>query len=290
MMSLFRIFLLSVVLLLWHNIGFALNKLPISVDSRMKTFIYSPTEVFLVKGNFDYTSVIELGDSEVIYNVDMGDSSIWSVTIDEIRENRLILKPLLAKGRTNMIVFTSLRTYVFDLLAQERVDNDMAYIVRFYYPDSSMENEAIVLDDGGNDMFDDEYYRSILTSLVMKDSEMTVDDALKALELVSNTKHVSSSEGIAFKLDANNIVKQYSDPEGDVEITPSLIYHNNSITVFKFDNKNIEQIPQVFMVRDDLTEVRLKMVWLGDHVAVNGVHDVLSFRYANKNAKVYRLE
>ncbi|ETO91953.1 MAG: conjugal transfer family protein [Candidatus Xenolissoclinum pacificiensis L6] len=292
-MNLFRKYLLLLLLCLYCTDSLAVEHLPISIDSRMRTYVYSPTEVFIIKGHFDYTTVVEFATGEVVYKLDMGDPSAWRVTVDEVKENRLILKPLLMKGATNMVVFTNMRTYVFDLIAQEKVNNNIAYIVRFYYPDASLviDNDMISLDGNVSeqDMFDDEYYRKILTSLSMKDSDMTVDDALKALELVKHTNKVSSSSDMKFKLNTEGDPKQYSNPEGDISIAPSLVYHNNNITVFRFDNVDPDELPQIFRVLEDLTEERLKMVWLGDLVAVNGVHDVLSFRYANKNARIYKL-
>ncbi|MDG1436990.1 MAG: TrbG/VirB9 family P-type conjugative transfer protein [Rickettsiaceae bacterium] len=106
-------------------------------DRRIKSYIYSPNEVYLLPLHFGFQSSIEFAPNESIETLTMGDSYAWKVTP---LGNRLFIKPLEFNIRTNMTIITNLRTYHFDITATELEDGaekDLVYVMRFQYPKKS---------------------------------------------------------------------------------------------------------------------------------------------------------
>jgi type IV secretion system protein VirB9 len=110
------------------------DDLAITSDSRIKTYIYNPNEVYLIVVHSGFQSHIEFAKGEEIQTISMGDSYAWKITP---LGNRLFIKPLERNIRTNMTILTDKRTYQFDIVARElegQDDKDLVYVVRFYYP------------------------------------------------------------------------------------------------------------------------------------------------------------
>jgi type IV secretion system protein VirB9 len=110
------------------------ENIPLTTDNRIKTYIYSPNEVYLLVLHFGFQSHIEFSKNEEIKTITLGDSYAWKITP---LENRLFIKPMEKNIRTNMTVITNKKTYQFDIVAKELDDGeekDLVYVVRFYYP------------------------------------------------------------------------------------------------------------------------------------------------------------
>lgn len=112
----------------------AYAEIPIATDSRIKTYVYNPNDVFLVVVISGFQSSIEFAEGEKIKTLSMGDSYSWSMTPIE---NRLFIKPLENNVRTNMTIITNLRTYQFDVVSKSEGHDysDTSYVIRFYYPE-----------------------------------------------------------------------------------------------------------------------------------------------------------
>ncbi len=110
------------------------DDIALTTDSRIKTYIYSPNEVFLLVLHYGFQSYIEFAKGENIDTVTLGDSFAWKFTP---LGNKLFIKPLEKNIRTNMTIITNKRTYQFDIVAKELLegeDKDLVYVVRFQYP------------------------------------------------------------------------------------------------------------------------------------------------------------
>lgn len=128
--------LISLIILLfsWIPASFGFEDLPVTFDSRIKTYVYNPNEVYLLVVHTGFQSHIEFAKGEEIETISMGDSYAWKITP---LANRLFIKPLERNIRTNMTILTNRRTYQFDIVARElegEDDQDLVYVVRFYYP------------------------------------------------------------------------------------------------------------------------------------------------------------
>jgi len=117
-----------------NSLAFDDEDLPITTDSRIKTYIYNPNEIYLLVLHSGYQSSIEFAKGEEIQTISLGDSYAWKMTP---LDNRLFIKPLEKNMRTNMTIITNKRTYQFDIVSEELEigeEKDLVYVVRFYYP------------------------------------------------------------------------------------------------------------------------------------------------------------
>jgi type IV secretion system protein VirB9 len=126
------IFVLLSTLLLVAS-GFAQAEIPIATDKRIKTYVYHPSDVYLITISPGFQTSIEFGEGEQIQTISVGDSFSW--LLNPVG-SRLFIKPLENNIRTNMTIITNMRTYQFDILSSSETEfmNNIAYVVRFYYP------------------------------------------------------------------------------------------------------------------------------------------------------------
>lgn len=114
----------------------AYSDIPLATDSRIKTYVYNPNDVYLIIINTGFQTSIEFEPGEKIQNMSMGDMYSWSLNSVH---NRLFIKPLEDNVRTNMTILTNMRSYQFDIVSSSNKQNlkDVAYVVRFYYPSAN---------------------------------------------------------------------------------------------------------------------------------------------------------
>ncbi len=108
--------------------------LPITRDTRIKTYIYNKNEVYLLVLHFGYQSHIEFAQGESVQTISVGDTFAWKITP---MSNRIFIRPLEKNIKTNMTIITNKRTYQFDLVAkelEEGEEEDLVYQVKFFYP------------------------------------------------------------------------------------------------------------------------------------------------------------
>lgn len=116
---------------------------PTPIDSRIKVIVYSPDDVFKFTGYYGYQSSIELSKDEEVASISMGDTTSWQIVPSG---NRIFIKPTELDATTNMTLITNKRTYLFELYgehAQDIRDPDMAFILRFIYPDEEGRGSSI---------------------------------------------------------------------------------------------------------------------------------------------------
>ena len=108
------------------------------VDSRIRTALYSPEEVYRLVGfvGYDIELIFEPGE----HFTGKGGGDLEAVTI-EAYENQVHIKPRAAIVATNLVIYTDRRAYRFDYSASAHRPNplvdEVMYAVRFTYPDSS---------------------------------------------------------------------------------------------------------------------------------------------------------
>ena len=104
-----KICLISFWYLLTISFVFASDN-PISTDSRIKTLIYNPNEIFRLVVHFNFQTSVEFEKDEEIKTITTGNSYAWQlIPID----NRLFIKPLEDNILTNMTIITNKRVYQF---------------------------------------------------------------------------------------------------------------------------------------------------------------------------------
>jgi type IV secretion system protein VirB9 len=115
--------------------AFAQSSVPITTDSRIKTLVYNPNEVYQLKFHYGYQSFIEFADDEEIEMISIGESFAWRLTP---AGKRIFIRPLEIAAHTNMAIITNKRTYQFDIRSGEyngKADEELVYTIRFYYPE-----------------------------------------------------------------------------------------------------------------------------------------------------------
>ncbi len=126
-----------VVYLVFFSPLMAQSGVPITTDSRVKTFVYSENDVFTILTHYGYQSNIEFAKNESIKTVSVGDRIAWQVIPSG---RRLFIKALEENANTNMTVVTNKRAYQFDLRASGQQplqpNEELVYVVRFFYPDA----------------------------------------------------------------------------------------------------------------------------------------------------------
>ncbi len=114
----------------------------LSKESKFRTYVYNPNEIYQYLGHYLYQSYIEFEENEQINTISMGDSTAWQIVP---QENRLFLKPVGDYPQTNMTVITNKRIYHFELDAKDAKginDDTLIYYVKFVY--QSQEDTTIV--------------------------------------------------------------------------------------------------------------------------------------------------
>jgi len=112
----------------------ALAQTPITTDSRIRTLVYNPNEVYELKFFYNYQSFIEFSGDEEIEMISIGEAFAWRLTP---AGKRLFIRPLEIAAHTNMTIITNKRTYHFDIRSDEysgKADEDLVYTIRFFYP------------------------------------------------------------------------------------------------------------------------------------------------------------
>lgn len=108
----------------------------ITTDSRIKTLVYNPNDVFTITTHYGYQSNIEFGARETIETISVGDRVAWQISP---AGRRLFIRAQEENAHTNMTVITNVRAYQFDLRSSSADavfgSEELTYVVRFFYPE-----------------------------------------------------------------------------------------------------------------------------------------------------------
>lgn len=110
------------------------SQTPLTTDSRIRTLVYNPNEVYELKFYYNYQSFIEFAEDEEIEVISIGEAFAWRLTP---AGKRLFIRPLEIAAHTNMTIITNKRIYHFDIRSDEftgKADEDLVYTIRFFYP------------------------------------------------------------------------------------------------------------------------------------------------------------
>ncbi|MDM8335618.1 P-type conjugative transfer protein VirB9 [Wolbachia pipientis] len=263
-MSMYRI-LLVLALLISCGLSASVNYYkPISVDSRIKTFVYNPNEVFTVVFSQGYYSYIEFAEGEKVKNIAVGDASSWKISP---YDNKLLIMPFEVSSRTNMIITTTKkRNYIFDLISRPNYDRypgtdaekirhdysaekDISYVVRFYYPQEEDEFDIDL----------DEISMPTQMQYVVEQPEEVIQE--------NDTKYNYT----------------YIDEGSNADIIPVELFDDGYLTYFKF--KDGSKIPKIF-TEQGKTKLPCKRLLFDDYVVIKGVHKKLFMRYENDEVEI----
>jgi type IV secretion system protein VirB9 len=232
---------------------------PITTDSRIKTLVYNENEVFHLTLHYGYQSNIEFAIGEEIDTLSIGNSSSWKITpIDR----RLFIKPLEGSAKTNMTVITNKRTYQFELESKDpdqNLDEELVYVVRFFYPSDSFDNPLPKIDD----------------------KKFAPEPIKKMPEIAAKSPSTLADAGSS----SNNFNFNYTITGPD-NIAPLKVFDDGERTFFKFPNNNAT-IPSLFVVDDKKVETRVSFARQGEYIVVKKIFKKMALKLGKDVVYVY---
>lgn len=258
----------------------SLAQVPITTDSRIRTLVYNPNEVYELKFYYNYQSFIEFSDDEEIEMISIGEAFAWRLTP---AGKRLFIRPLEVAAHTNMTIITNRRTYHFDIRSSEftgKADEDLVYTIRFFYPQLgqtlpippqlTMPNPAARPPQIEIPQVPEE--EKVKESLMTAYPGARVDEPLPdVLEQNPEGKDVNFDYSVAGKSD---------------NILPQKVFDDSSQTFFLFSNDNLV-VPSISLVDRNGAEQPLKYVIQDDYVVVPIVGSQFSLRLSDSLLCVY---
>ncbi len=224
------------------------SNIPLPTDTRIKTFVYSPNEIFQVKFKVGYQSIIELQEGEDVELITFGDRGSWEPTV---LGRRIFLKVSDTGVKTNMTIITDKRTYLLEISSNDDDDDNDAkitYILRFFYPD-------IIVD-------------------IPPTTAKLAKIALNKYVASSTRSNKTMAEGIVANVGSVNT--NYTYAGNGKSILPQMVFDNGSKTYFKFADAN--NIPLISAVTNDYQEVPLRVRKSGEYVYVDTTERQLTLR------------
>jgi type IV secretion system protein VirB9 len=206
---------------------------PAYAQGRSEQFSYSPTRVFTVTGQRSIQTLIQFAEDETIENIALGDAAAWQVTPNK-RANMLFIKPLYARGRTNMTVVTNRRRYLFDL-AIAGPKGRAIYAIQFVYPEDEMAAAALLAK------------RTDPLLGVLPGDAAPVEPAGPP------KPEINKSWGMT----------------GDESLRPAVIYDDGDSTFVAWSPST--ELPGIFAFGDDGKEGPVNYVVRGDYLIIDGV-------------------
>jgi type IV secretion system protein VirB9 len=258
MKKIYRMLLaLPLFILAFANI--AVTQVPMTTDSRIKTFVYSENEVFRLKLQYGYQSSIEFAKGEEVETLSIGNNYSWKITPVE---RRLFLIALEGAAKTNMTVITNKRTYQFELESrypEMNLDEELAYVVRFFYPSENLDKPMHNL--------------SSKTNLEKNDLNQNSNVILQPVATFSTP---SVQEGYNFSYSLT----------GPDSIAPLKVFDDGQFTFMQFPNNN-SVVPKLFSVDTDGSEARLKYLRQGEYIVIKQLINKMALRINQDVVFVY---
>lgn len=249
----------------------AQDDIPVTVDSRIRTMVYSPNEVFKMYTEYGYQSSIEFSPDEQISTISLGSPSAFRITPSR---NRLFIKALQKGRHTNMTVLTTERAYQFELYSDIPSDDSIIYVMRFYYPEANLDDiEAVEMEEQAK--IEEEKINS--TDAIEKPSSPSVAPPASAMNITEQPE----ADGAPAAPQADNYNYSLSGPE---TVSPLKIYDNGKQTYFKFP-ANVT--PLIMGVRADGTEYALVTQQANDMLVIDQVLPRYSLRVGSEVVCVF---
>lgn len=267
-MAILNIFLYPVIfLLLFCNIiSVNANEIPITTDSRIKTLVYNVNEIHQLKFHYGYQSYIEFAEGEKIETISVGEPFAWKLTP---MGQRLFVRALEISAHTNMTLITNKRTYHFDIKSGEydgKIDEELVYVVRFYYPEIIEEVVKTPPIDRTQEM---QSSRTSSVPIVNKPLPAKRNKYLRVDSQYDEILQDGSKRNFDYK-----IVGYAGD------IMPLKIFNDASRTYFQFKNNNLI-IPSIFVVDAFGGERPVNYIIEEDFVVIDSVELQFSLRLSN---------
>jgi type IV secretion system protein VirB9 len=99
-----------------------------------QTMIFEPEQIVPINGVTFTATQVMFDPSEVILNIEGGDSSAWQIKVHPVLPYLFYIKPDNSGSHTNLIVVTDKRHYYFDVRSFDNDHQSPTYAIKFVYP------------------------------------------------------------------------------------------------------------------------------------------------------------
>ncbi|MDR3289882.1 MAG: TrbG/VirB9 family P-type conjugative transfer protein [Rickettsiales bacterium] len=223
--------------------------IPLTTDSRIRTIVYNPNEVFQLKFHYGFQSFIEFASDEDIEIISLGEAFPWKITPIG---KRLFIRPVQIDIKTNMTIITTKRVYQFEiegLIFDEKSNEDLVYSIKFFYPEKELKKP-----------------KSVAT----------------ITEKGKNGESIKVKDGFALNnIERGDIINfNYTMAGYGPNIVPIKVFDDGKSTYFQFSNNNI-LVPTFSVVDIYGNEVKADYYLDGDYIVVKAV----GVQFALRNGK-----
>jgi type IV secretion system protein VirB9 len=242
-------------------------QVPITTDSRIRTLVYNPNEVYELKFYYNYQSFIEFSEDEEIEMISIGEAFAWRLTP---AGKRLFVRPLEIAAHTNMTIITNKRTYHFDIRSAEfdgKADQDLVYTVRFFYPQIG---QPLPIPP-----------QLSVANVARQQPKAIIKTPLPQADVSNPLPGILQRNPEQAELNFDYSLAGKSD-----NITPSKVYDDNRETFFQFPNDNLV-IPSISAVDVNGGEQTLTYIIRDNYVVVPTVERQFTLRLADSLLCIY---
>ncbi len=227
---------------------------PISGDTRFRTYVYNPNQIYKYTGFYRYQSSIQFERGETIGTITIGDPTAWQI-VDQ--GSRLFMKPTEQDATTNMMVMTNKRVYHFELYAETAEDirdKNLVFVAKFIYPNSESSSNAALR----------QYSDSSANSLQTDSLTSGIPDIVNEPEKYNFNYSVTGSR----------------------MIQPLKIFDDGEFTYMEFRKVNAD-LPAIFQVTGTGSEALINYRITGDYIVVERVSSQYTLRYGDEVACIF---
>lgn len=243
------LFLTLFVFCTLNTMSFATEReIPLPTDTRIKTFIYNPNEIYTVKFASDNYLIIELQEDEKVDIISFSESGSWKI---QNVDNRLFIRAAYPDISTHMTIMTTKRTYSLDIYSVSKdsdLDDSITYKLNFFYPDLNVD---------------------------------VPPSTAKLAKIALNKKAVSGGKISSFvnekvMASAGAMNTNYSYSGEGKNIIPVMVFDNGTKTYFKFTD--LEDLPIISAVNEKMKEIPLRIHTSGEYVYVDTIEQQFTIR------------
>ena len=228
---------------------------PMPSDTRIKTYVYNPNEIYQIKFMTNYQSILELQEGENVRIITFGNPAGWSTP--RLIDNQLFIKATEPGVKTNMIIITDRRKYFFEIMSSDEdsdsvSDAQITQYLQFFYPDL----KSIDIPPKTAKVTLNENAMALATGRAIQQYEKRDTDMVANVGEI-NTKYTYSGNGKG--------------------ITPVMAFDNGKKTFFRFANNNAV-IPVISSIDHMGRETPIRTRISGEYVYVDTVEDQFTLR------------
>lgn len=255
-------------------INSAVAYIPVTTDSRIKTLVYSPTEVFKLKFHHNYQAYMQFPKKEKLEIISLGDPYSWDL---KQVGSRLFIKPKQAGILTNMTIITNKRPYHFEIYSSKKplsqTDASLVYVAKFYYPEVAYDFMQTVKIKKPLKEYNT---RPVNKDPIIAPPPSPLPDTA-AKNKAAPVQKIQKSPGTSKIQNKKSGIYnyEYSMVGPEIAITPTKIYDDGINTHFEFSG-NI--LPDIFYVNKDGSETPAKYTVQNNIVTVKNISWQFSLR------------